>query len=170
MTIRRTLFTIGVLCCIVVVTVVTCRQPPSYRSFMSRGQDYYAQVADACDQLIEKTPISPANKSAIWPGFTVLRGDDESLPPILMHLRASKVVVGTNRVAIVIGGSRFGYGVVWESSDYGNVAGTWQLTTAAEGWSRVVFSRKKSTKGKEGSAVGISLPANSGADARYDKQ
>ena len=130
----------GILLLLLVMLIY--RSSPSYRSFMNRSPDYYTRVAEACDQLLAKAPIVSTNQVNTWPGFYTLRGDDSSLPAVLRELHANKVVVGTNRVAMVIGSPRTGYGVVWEPN--GVNLGVWELTTAAEGLSRVVYSKNKS--------------------------
>ena len=134
----RIMIIISICVCFVAMLVLTsCGRSPSYRNFMSHDQNYYAQVAKACDELLTKIPNSFTNGQ-------VVSGDDKSLPLVLRQLNATKITIGTNRVWIVISDSRFGFGIVWEPSDYDNAAAPWELTTYAEGMRKVVFSMEKS--------------------------
>ncbi len=38
----------------VLAILASCGPSPGYRSFMSRSQGYYGQVADACDNLLNR--------------------------------------------------------------------------------------------------------------------
>ena len=109
---------------------------------MNRDQRYYAQVADACSELLVKTLAAPTNGQTVVLGNIIIGGDDESLPPLLREFHARQIAVGTNRVGIAIGDSRVGYGIVWEPSDYNNTNAPWELATYAEGMRKAVFSRK----------------------------
>jgi len=141
---RKVRFGVALIALVVLVVMAAYRLSPTYYGFMMHSQQYYAEIATACDHLIETTPYSTTNTVGRWPpGVTVLRGDAKSLPPAIRQLHADKVLVGTNRVAIAIGVSRLGYGIVWERSPYDNTGKRWDLATAAEGLRRVVYSRNK---------------------------
>ena len=131
----RPLFYLGNLACCIFL-LAACGRSPSYQKFMNQNQQYYAQVAGGCDELLAKVPTSFTNGQAI-------KGDNESIPAILRQLSANEITLETNRIHILIHDSRLGYGIVWELSDYNNTAAPWELTTYAEGMRKVVFSTRK---------------------------
>lgn len=141
---RKACFVVALISFVVLVVMVAYRLPPTYYGFMMHSQRYYAQIATACDYLIETTPHSATNTVGQWPpGITALRGDAKSLPPAVRHLHANKVLVETNGVIIAIGVSRLGYSIVWERSPYDDTGKRWELATVAENLRRVVYSRNK---------------------------
>jgi hypothetical protein len=142
MSARKPIVVGGILVCLVLGLAILYGLPPTYFGFMSHSQSYYATLATACDHLIETTPHNAANAS-VWPGFVVIPGNAESLPAAIRRLHANKVVVGTNRVAIVIGSPRLGFGIVWQPTEYSVTSVRWDLATSAESLSRVVYSTNK---------------------------
>jgi len=129
--------------------LVSCSKYPSYRNFARRDQNYYAKVAEACDELYFRVSTSGTNQ-------LTLRGNDPSLPPILQELRATKIWAvstkgGTNynegdsisAVSIILGVSREGWGITWEQNDYGNGHLLWELSAGNEGQDTNLFSTAK---------------------------
>ena len=130
----RTLVSSCIALGIIVLVLVSCRQSVEYWRFSARGQDYYAQVAEACDGLLAQHAKDLPCKMA---------GDKlTSLPLILRGLAPSFVMVDTNCVSVLIGGGFNAYHILWVSSD-GHL---WNLRVYRGGpQSRVVFSKVMAT-------------------------
>jgi hypothetical protein len=110
-----------------------------YTRFCWRGQQYYAQVADACDQVINLSEPLPRD----------LRGDRlESLPVVLRELRPSYATVDTNIILLRVGPHL----ILWKTDD----GSSWDLITAdPEVRTSVVrFSTKKAFSANPASAAG----------------
>jgi hypothetical protein len=109
-----------------------------YIRFCWRGQQYYAQVADACDQLLNQKGPQPRQ----------LKGEKlQSLPAELRELRPAYATVDTNIVLVRVGAHL----ILWKSDD----GSSWHLITAnpEPGTSRVRFSRNKPALANPASAV-----------------
>jgi hypothetical protein len=120
---------------IAAILLVSCGGPPSYLTFMSRDQRYFAQVAEGCDKLLAQTRASPGMEREI-------AGNDKSLPAVLKEIKATRFLVSSNRVYATIGPERAGgFGMVWEQHEVNK--SLWQLTTSGDGLNKVVFSTKK---------------------------
>lgn len=114
-----------------------------YANFHRKGDIYYADLASACDSLFAR---------AVNGRQVVLSGDDATLPSLIKDLRPKTVTIipfiqgQTNygpRVLIMIGVSRAGFGIQWMKSDEENKMGVWELSTAAEGLKRILYSTLK---------------------------
>jgi hypothetical protein len=106
--------------------------PPSYLSFSRhRNQKYYSRFADACDELLSRVKFGTTNEIR-------LTGDDPLLPPILQKMHSTYVNVSTNRVWLVVD-TAAGYGVVWETNEFGPPA--WQLIIHSEAGPIIVFEK-----------------------------
>jgi len=119
---------------------------------MKRGQEYYAQVAVACDTFLSNHPGGAT--TAVWipndnPG-------EDFMPPILRALNSGRIetssdfLEGTNSVSqmlIMIDVtqgklSKGGFEIIWENDR--KDSSLWNLTTHTEGLpDQVVFSLRK---------------------------
>ena len=132
------------------VIMLSCKgsNSPSYLEFMQHNQDYYHNLAMACDKLLSRTNETQNS--------VVMHGDDSSLPAAIRELHATKVgltrIVGegvgpVTSVWIMVGVSRSGFGITWEQNDYGNGKAPWELSANADGKRTVLFSYEKLPKG-----------------------
>jgi len=109
---------------------------PSYLQFMARNPGYYRGLAESCDQLLSAWTNQT---SETW----VLRGDDKSLPPLILELNPSKVTLRSEFVWIMVGVTRPGFGITWAKNDYGDEDIRWELSSHADGMKTIVFSTNK---------------------------
>jgi hypothetical protein len=87
-----------------------------YTRFCWRGQQYYAQVAEACDQLLAAPESMPRK----------LKGEElNALPPIFLELNTSRVVVDTNVVVLTMGSGLLSHLIIWKPADDGS---SWNLS------------------------------------------
>ena len=129
--------------------VVSCKRSTSYQSFLKRDQNYYAQIALACSNLLSQLPPSSTNEYK----ELKIAGSDPSLPPILRDLHATHIrsisgfMDGSNSysggVAIDFGVTRTGWAIVWERNDYGRGNTPWELYVNSEGGPKIVYSTKE---------------------------
>jgi len=108
----------------------------NYTRFCCRSQDYYARVADACDQLLTLSESLPRK----------IRTEELStLPAILRELNTTSVIVDTNIVVVMLGAGQLSHQLVWSAAPDGSI---WRLTrgTPETGKSRVIFSRSRLTQ------------------------
>lgn len=125
---------------------------PSYNNFVSRDKKYYAQVADACKVLLSQVNQPPSTwamneKADLEKGGTewVIQGDDKSLPLVIREIHPTKVGVDIekksgNRVWIMVGISRPGYGISWQRNNYGNGLQRWELSVGGDGAGGILYS------------------------------
>ena len=106
-------------------------QPPSYLEFSSRDRHYYEKFADACNEMYEKAPIRISDGRHLSPG---------SLPlsDLLIEIHASYVCITSNRVYMMVGEGRGGYGIAWQRQ---NSSSRGQLKTYAESLEKVLLTR-----------------------------
>ena len=130
------------LCFVLFVGVpllVACISAVQHRRFLrlsSRGQQYYFQVAEACDGLIAKA--DPAEPEIRGPKL-------QSLPSVLRDLKPAYVMVYTNVLMMRDEGGLMSCQIIWapDSQD----ASLWHLRLRS-GDSRnssIVFSKKRAT-------------------------
>jgi len=130
--------------CATPVLLLSCGKLLSgYVNFTQQSQAYYASIALACSGLLSQT-----NQTS---GERVIKGDDKSLPKVLLDLHATKIKVAkhllieTNDmsgVTIIFGEGRPEHVVGWWQRDYGNGNRPWELSVNGDGPSTVVFSTK----------------------------
>ena len=126
------------------VFLVSCSKYPSYQSFTCHDQNYYAKVAETCDELIFRASNSSTNQLIIW-------GNDPSLPPIFQELHPTRIWAFSNGgdtnyvsgVSIEFGVSREGWGIAWQQNDDGNGHLLWELSAGDEGQHTNLFSTEK---------------------------
>jgi hypothetical protein len=109
-----------------------------YARFCWRGQQYYARVADACDQLLKLEEPLPCE----------VRGEKlQSLPAVLSELQPEYATVDTNLVLVRVGRHL----IIWRS----DTGSSWKLITSdPESRTRDVrFSREKPLSANPTSAV-----------------
>src|SRR6266542_2700827 len=82
----------------------------NYHQFINRDQPYYAGIADACDRLIASVPRGAQRIKHI-------PGNDDSLPAPFRQLHCRFIDVEADRVFIMVGAGRVGFGIIWEHDD-----------------------------------------------------
>jgi hypothetical protein len=107
--------------------------------FRMRGQAYYSQVGDACDDLIRK--VSAAGYLTNAADYTLKTDKIETLPIVLRDLGPDYVTVRTNFVLIVIGHGWGSYNITWLQDEGGGSFG--HLSLNCEGKGQVMFSKHK---------------------------
>jgi hypothetical protein len=107
--------------------LVSCSKSPSYSSFTHRDQAYFSKIAVACDEIRQRTPVSTADGRHLSPNSALL-------PAVLNDIHPDYFYVTTNRVFMIVGTGRGGYGIAWEST-----GGYGELRTYAEGLETVLF-------------------------------
>jgi hypothetical protein len=119
--------------------------PVHYSRFTGRTPDYYSNLVDACELLLQTAP------AGIEYGHT-FAGTNVSLPRITWELRPSRVeilsrgeLVDETRlltfVRIYMGESRGGYSIIWAPTLDGS--SLWRLGAAQEGRDSVLLTMKK---------------------------
>jgi hypothetical protein len=119
--------------------------PVSYSRFTGRTPEYYSNLVDACELLLQTAP------AGIEYGHT-FAGTNASLPHIFWELRPSRVeilsrgkLVNDTRlltfVRIFMGESRGGYSIIWGPTQADS--SLWQLEAAQEGRDSVLLTMKK---------------------------
>jgi hypothetical protein len=122
-------------CLIVVVTLRALKS--DYLRFMEdKDQQYYSEFARACDSMLSQHPVGTNESIRI-------SGDDLSLPKIVRDLqpKPSRVTISSNRVHIMAGVSRPGFGIEWQQDEMRT--NVWVLRTAAEGLIRVAYEERR---------------------------
>lgn len=133
----------------VVVSVLTsCSRSPSFNDFMTQDQKYYAELAQACDQLISQTNVVKLkpNHRPIVSTFSV-SPDDANLPDAIRNIRPTYIEVDrceagiTNCLTFVwikVGGSGAGYGIRWST----DTVERWELSVGGgEAGGGVVYTK-----------------------------
>src|SRR2546426_5798374 len=82
-------------CCALTLFLVSCGPSPSYRRFVNNTHEYYARIADGCDEIMARDPVGTSHIRKIQP-------DDQSLPPVVRAVHPTYIVVGTNGVLIMV--------------------------------------------------------------------
>lgn len=110
-----------------------------YTRFCWRSQQYYARVAEACDQLLAASEPMPRE---------LKREKLESLPPVLRELDVSYVVVETNLVMVRVGRHH----IIWKLAAEGSL---WNLITGSPEArnSHVIYTKAKPASANPASAV-----------------
>ena len=101
------LLVLGVCICLIVI-LLPFRS--SYLRFMHKSQQYYSELAHGCDAVLAAHPLGTNE-------FIRIPGTDTSLPKIVRDLRPSRVTISSNRVHLMIGQGRGGFGVAWEEDE-----------------------------------------------------
>jgi len=102
-----------------------------YWHFLKRDQRYYSEFARACDSILAQHPVGTNL-------FIRIPVTDVSVPLIIQNLHPAKIGVESNRVDIVIGDSRAGFGIVWEQP-FDAPTNVWALDTYAESLLRTAY-------------------------------
>ena len=98
----------------------------SYLRFMNKSHEYYSELARACESVLLAHPLGTNE-------FIRIQARDSSVPRIIQNLHPERVTVSPNRVHILVGVGRGGFGIAWEPQD----ARHWRITTYAESLERV---------------------------------
>lgn len=140
-----------ILCVMIAILVGALRFAKSdYLRFMEdRDQRYYSELARACDLVLKQHPLGTNATTVPVVGadtpyvFIRLPGHDPSLPQIIRDLRPkpSHITISSNRVHIMAGVSRPGFGIEWEQDELRT--NVWVLRTIAEGLVRVAYEERR---------------------------
>lgn len=117
-----------------ILAAAACGPKPSYRSFMSQNQAYYADIVSASEDFLATNAALPMPRRRI-------RGDDMALPQVIRDLHPAYVYADTNTLGIRIGTGRGSYWVCLYPSP--SDASLWELGTSAEGMRRALYSDKR---------------------------
>jgi hypothetical protein len=106
--------------------------------FCWQGQAYYAQVAEACDQLLTTAEPMPRK----------LSGDKlKSLPLVLQGLNVDRMVVDTNVVMMLVGSGLMSRQILWKPAADGS---SWNLIAGNPETrkSHVLYTKERPTSAK----------------------
>ena len=137
--ILRTLAVAGVLGVLAVFALFSFKSP--YLRFLDRDQNYYAEVAHACDLILQQHPLGtnatiiPISGTSETFAFVHVPGSDPSLPKVIRDLHPSKITISSNRVHVIAGVRDFG--ISWEPQEGGT--NSWALNVYPEGPQSVVY-------------------------------
>jgi hypothetical protein len=107
----------------------------NYLRFMEdKGQTYYSEFARACDSVLAQHPLGTNE-------FIRISGADSSLPKIIRDLEPSRVTISSNRVHLVVGVGRDGFGVSWEQDEA--QTNVWAINTFVESLQRVAYAETR---------------------------
>jgi len=101
-----------------------------YLRFMGKSPQYYSEFARACDSMLAQHP-NAANQ------FIEIPSADPSVPKIIRNLRPNRITISSNRVHLIVGVGRLGYGISWEPQD--GQTNSWAINTFAESLHRVAY-------------------------------
>jgi len=132
MRVRRSILLVGATIALFGLAVVCFPNPPVLQ-FMHHDQQYFRDLAQACDSLLQQNPLGTN-------AYIRLSGDDPSLPSIIHNLRygVDRVTISSNRVHIVVPAPYHGFGLAWEPQDESDT-NVWTLVTACESHERVAY-------------------------------
>lgn len=106
---------------------------PQYFGLRHKSAKFYADYAAACDSVLAAHPLG-TNESIKIPVT------DPSLPKIMTDLHPVRIVVGSQRVWMLLGSdSHNGFGLTWERG----WANSWVLHTTAESHDTVIAASKR---------------------------
>lgn len=93
-----------------------------YVRFESRGRQYYAEFAKACDSVMAKNPVTTND-------YVEVPVTDPSIPKIIRDMHPTDIELESNRVSMDINSdSRFGYSIKWGPVE-GAPTNIWVLST-----------------------------------------
>ena len=95
-----------------------------------KDQRYYFEFARACDSVLALYPLGTNE-------FIRIQGKDASVPRIIRNLHPSRITISSNRVHIMVGVTRPGFGISWEPDE--TKTNCWSINTFAEGLHRVAY-------------------------------
>jgi hypothetical protein len=119
-----------VLCCLGAFILTK----PPFLQFMDKGQKYYVELSRACDTVLQQHPRGTNE-------FIALSGEDASLPSVIRDLHSNRITVENQRLWMVIGGSRDGFGVAWERDE--SRMNLWRLIVYPDGEPRVAYAETR---------------------------
>jgi len=118
--------------------------PFQYLRFMHRDANYYAEVAHACDFILQHRPVT-SNDVVRLPGTRTLPfrlkipGNDPALPKIIRRLNPDFLLVGTNHVSLFIPPEKMGgFGVIWTQDEL--QTNRWILQADGDGMLKAVYT------------------------------
>jgi|SRR5688572_30701050 len=106
----------------------------SYLRFMHKSERYYSELARACDSVLAAHPLGTNE-------FIRISGTDPSLPERIRDLQPSRVTISSNRVHLMVGVGRGGFGISWEQDE--TQPNVWTINTFAESLQRVAYAEKR---------------------------
>ena len=114
-----------------------------YRRFMSKDTAYYAQVARACDEVLQEHPIGSGGLQpyAGLPGSFSLSARAAPLPEPIRALHPDTIILSTNRVYVGFGVGRLAWGIIWEQDE--DRTNSWTLDTNADGLQKRVYAESR---------------------------
>ena len=114
-----------------------------YRRFMGKDSAYYAQVARACDAVLQEHPIGSSGLQpyAGLPDSFSLSAPSASLPPPIRALHPDSIILSTNRVYVGFGVGRLAWGIIWEQDE--DRTNSWTLDTNADGVQKRVYAESR---------------------------
>src|SRR5690348_11436802 len=119
-----------------------------YWRFSMRSQEYYAKVADACDELIVRSSV---------PHHELKGADLKSLPAILTGLNPDHVIVETNLVLLQVGGGVVSHLIIWRTSEEDGALWKMSLALPENRTSRILFSRRRAQTANAAAAVDVPI-------------
>jgi hypothetical protein len=102
-----------------------------YLRFMEdKDAHYYSEFARACDSVLMHYPLGTNE-------FIRIPGAETSLPEIIRDLAPSRITISSNRIHIIVGVGRGGFGISWEPDE--ETTNSWAINTFAESLHRVAY-------------------------------
>src|SRR4051794_9680623 len=109
MRVSRVITVIGLFAVCLVAFFFVGPRLTHYCRFQHRGDEYFAQLAKACDAIIAGHPLGTNQ-------FIELSAADPSLPKMVRDLQPLKVKVQAQRIWILHGGV-IPFGITWEQDE-----------------------------------------------------
>ena len=138
-------FTVFVVLPVLISSSTAIRQWRFVR-FSWRGKIYYAQVAEACDEVMAKAD----------PDKPELRGDRLlSLPPVLRDLRPVYVTVYSNVMMMRDDGGLLSHQIIWGPDSANESLWHLRIRSGDSRDSRIIFSKQRPKVANSASGVGV---------------
>jgi hypothetical protein len=128
---------------VVIICLASCYCSSTYVGFLLHSKNYYAEIAETCDQLFVQNSVDRTGKRTI-------AGNDPSLPHALQSLHPTYVVINEVGVLVEIRTTFGSYSIQWYRVFDGD--NRWQLEAQGEGARHVVFFTNKVA------SIGLHLP------------
>jgi len=115
---------------IVVAICVSC-DFSDYSHFLHREKDYYVRLAEDCDTLLPRAPVTTSAETRRFAQET------NTLPATIRELHPTHIQITGDAVLLTVGS----YFIVWRQSDQDKQL--WILVAYREGHRQEVYSHKK---------------------------
>ncbi len=122
----------------ILLLVCSCgrHRPTSYLRFNTQSQQYYSNIAAACDSLIADVKKRGGRQLVIpW--------DDPRVPTVLQDLKPEYLDIDAGRAYIMVGRGRSSYAIIWQQAN----ASQWKLSTVVDNLQKDLYTRDQAAFG-----------------------